>query len=218
MIKHPGLQLLLAFGFFILGLFIKLTYELHDDHDLNTIDERVLNSVADLRHETLTGAAIDITALGSGAVITLFTLLTILTFITLKDRLGAFQIALTSIGAGLWISSLKNILERQRPDVVSHLVSASGHSYPSGHTLAASAFYVALGLILCKHIPSYRGKIRIVFATISIAAIVGLSRIYLGVHYPTDTISGLLFGTSWALLLAACFTYYRLRQAVSTFE
>lgn len=206
--KRPRHQLLLAIAFFILGIFSKLTYEYYDDlDDISQIDKFITETIYSFRSELLNGPMVDITALGSTSVITIVTLFSIVTFLALKDRMAALQITITAIGAGLCSKLLKELVGRERPPQEFQLVKVWGYSYPSGHSLAGAAFFMALTYLLCRHIPGYRSRgILYVFCVILIS-LIGLSRVYLGVHYPSDTASGILFGTSWAFLVASLFSY-----------
>lgn len=206
--KRPRYQLLFAIAAFILGMFIKLTYEFYDDQDdISAIDAFITSAIYNLRTDALNGPMVDITALGSISVITIVTIVSVVTFLALKDRKAALQITITAIGAGLCSRIMKDLVARERPPVETQLVSVWGYSYPSGHSLAAAAFFLALTYLVCRHIPSYRGRTILYFLCITLICMVGFSRVYLGVHYPSDTVSGILFGSSWALIVASLFSY-----------
>jgi undecaprenyl-diphosphatase len=105
---------------------------------------------------------------------------------------------------GTWIleTATKNLIERIRPTEVAPLLEVSGYSYPSGHALAASALYLTMAIIAARHLRGRATKVLLVSATCLLVAAIGVSRVYLGVHYPTDVLSGVALGTAWALLLA----------------
>lgn len=211
-IRRPRYQLLFAIAAFILGMFIKLTYEYYDDlDDISETDAFITKTIYSLRTDVMNGPMVDITALGSISVITIVTIVSVVTFLALRDRKAALQLTITAIGAGIWSRVMKGLVGRERPPEEQQLVSVWGYSYPSGHSLAAAAFFLTLTYLVCRHIPSYRSRtILYVLCTILIC-MVGFSRVYLGVHYPSDTASGILFGSSWALLVASIFSYAEIR-------
>jgi len=95
---------------------------------------------------------------------------------------------------------LKEIFDRARPDLVAHSVEVSTTSFPSGHAMAAAVLYLTLGALLLPTQRSRARKIAIMAAAIGMTALIGISRVYLGVHWPTDVIGGWLAGAAWALI------------------
>jgi undecaprenyl-diphosphatase len=153
----------------------------------------------------LNGTAVDITALGSPALISLFTIIGLVTLTIKKDKMGALFLALNVIGSTLWMSVLKNIIARNRPTIIPRLIEVEGLSYPSGHSLVSTATFLSLAFLLCRHIHSKKLITSVLISTGFIIFLVAFSRLYLGVHYPSDVISGILFGISWVLWLTALF-------------
>jgi undecaprenyl-diphosphatase len=112
----------------------------------------------------------------------------------------AFLVAVTTGGQSLVNEILKWIFDRARPDLVAHGVETSSTSFPSGHAMAAAAVYLTLAALLVRTQKSRAAKIAIISAAVLIAVLIGISRIYLGVHWPTDVIGGWLAGAAWALI------------------
>jgi undecaprenyl-diphosphatase len=81
-------------------------------------------------------------------------------------------------------------------------------SYPSGHSLAAASLYLTVAILVCRHLQRTGHQIAILAMTFGIILLVGMTRIYLGVHYPSDVASGISLGAAWALLLAGCFSFF----------
>src|SRR5207253_1546946 len=100
----------------------------------------------------------------------------------------------------------KDLIERARPQVVPRLVVVAGYSYPSGHSLASAAMYLTIGILTARHLRSLRDRLILIGTTALLVVMIALSRVYLGVHYPSDVASGVCLGASWAFLLAALFS------------
>lgn len=185
-----------------LFVFGKLTFEfLLERRSLDAFDNSVVLWLARQRRPWLNGVAVDITALGSVTDIVLFTLVGLLALQIAKDRRGQLQLTLAMSGALLWMTLSKNLIERARPSSVPHLVVVRGFSYPSGHSTGAAALYMTLAMMAFRHAAGYRARAAILAATLVLTTLVGLSRMYLGVHYPSDVASGVMLGFAWALIL-----------------
>lgn len=148
----------------------------------------------------LPGVARDLTALGSAAVLTLMALL-VVGFLVLRRQYGAaLFVFVASLGGWLLSDGLKHIFGRVRPDVVPHLMEETSASFPSGHSMVSSVIYLTLGSLLAQIVARRREKIYFVHAAMLLTFLIGVSRVYLGVHYPTDVLAGWSAGTAWALL------------------
>jgi undecaprenyl-diphosphatase len=146
------------------------------------------------------GAALDITALGSATVIGL-TVIAVSGFLVLQGmwRNGLF-VAFASGGALVVNAGLKQFFQRARPDIVPHLRDVMTMSFPSGHALTSAVVYLTLGALTMRIAERRLTKFYCMAMAMLITVLVGASRVYLGVHYPTDVLAGWLFGLSWALL------------------
>ncbi len=145
-------------------------------------------------------AARDVTALGSVTVLGLVTAITA-GFLALdgKRRMAAFVCG--SVVSGLVMSAiLKDAFHRARPDLVPHAVYVSTESFPSGHSMMSAVTYLTLGALLSRSRERKRIKAYFLLLAVFLMLIVGLSRIYLGVHWPTDVLAGWTAGSVWALL------------------
>jgi undecaprenyl-diphosphatase len=148
----------------------------------------------------MVGAALDITSLGSATVLGL-TVFGVAGFLLLQGlwRRALFVMA-ASFGGWFLNGALKQLFQRPRPDVVPHLRDVMSMSFPSGHALQSAVVYLTLGA-LSMHIAERRlTKFYSMTIAMLATALVGVSRLYLGVHYPTDVLAGWLIGLSWALL------------------
>jgi undecaprenyl-diphosphatase len=108
---------------------------------------------------------------------------------------------ITSMGGGQLLNlTLKHAFARERPDTALHLVEVTSTSFPSGHSMASSIFYLTMGVLLARTAQRRREKAYFVGSAIMITFLIGFSRVYLGVHYPTDVLAGWSAGTAWAMV------------------
>ena len=187
------------------GMFVRITRELIEG-DVGAMDSAILLAVARRRTPWLTIAAVDVTALGSITLVVLFSAFTLVVLLVLRDRLGALQLLAASVGAGILTLVTKNIIERIRPEEAQQLIVVSGFSYPSGHSVSTSALYLTIAIIAGRHVQHTGARAAIFLAVSAVLFMVGASRVYLGVHYATDVVSGISLGAAWALLLGGFFT------------
>jgi undecaprenyl-diphosphatase len=169
-------------------------------------DERVLRALrrADdpgtpIGPTWLREAAVDITALGSGWVLGLV-VLAIVGFLALQGmhRTALFVLA-ASTGGSVLNAALKEVFGRPRPDVVPHLRDVLTLSFPSGHAMTSAAVYLTLGALLMRIAERRITKVYCMAMAMLVTLLVGSTRVYLGVHYPSDVLAGWLIGMSWAL-------------------
>jgi len=188
-----------------LGTFVRITRELIEG-DVSAMDSAILLAVAKKRTPWLTITAVDVTALGSITLVVLFSVFTLVVLLVLRDRLGALQLLTASVGAGILTLVAKNLIERIRPAEAQQLIIVSGFSYPSGHSVSTSALYLTIAIIAGRYVQHTGARAAIFVAVSAVLIMIGASRVYLGVHYPTDVVSGISLGAAWALLLAGFFT------------
>jgi undecaprenyl-diphosphatase len=146
-------------------------------------------------------AARDITALGGVAFLALLVTLIVIHFLLRgKWRTGAF-LAFVVIAGTLISNALKAFFDRPRPDLTG-IVHVATASFPSGHATVSAVTYLTLGVVLARASDTHRLKVFYIATAILLTGIVGLSRLYLGVHYPTDVAAGWAIGGAWAILCA----------------
>lgn len=153
----------------------------------------------------------DFTALGGMGVLTFLTL-SVAGFLVLtgKSRVALFLLA--AVFGGLLLSSLlKYGFNRPRPDLVAHRAFVYTASFPSGHSMMSAVTYLTLGALLTRVHRRRTEKAFFILLAVFVTVLVGVSRIYLGVHWPTDVLAGWTVGASWALLcwLAAGWLQHR---------
>lgn len=142
----------------------------------------------------------DFTALGSIPVLLWFAGATTGYLILLKKPRIALVVLITTLGAIAISSGLKEFIDRARPELVPHATVVYTASFPSGHSMHSSSVYLTLAALLVRVQGRRRLKTFILGFAIITIFVVGLSRIYLGVHWPTDVLAGWTAGTGWALL------------------
>lgn len=169
-------------------------------------DERVLRALRDADDPSkpigpawLPLAAADISALGSGWVLGLG-VFAIVGYLALQGmwRTAGF-VLVASVGGWMLNGWLKEIFQRPRPEVVPHLREVLSLSFPSGHAMTSAAVYLTLGAMLMRISERRATKIYCILAAMLVTTLVGATRVYLGVHYPSDVLAGWLVGMAWAL-------------------
>jgi undecaprenyl-diphosphatase len=148
----------------------------------------------------LSESARDITALGGGVVLMLATF-GVAGFLALDRRYSAMAFVLGAVFSGWGLSVLlKAAFERPRPELVPHLMRVYFSSFPSGHSMMSAVVYGTLGSLLSSLVTQRRLKFYFLALAAILAAMVGASRVYLGVHYPTDVLAGWSAGLAWSTL------------------
>jgi undecaprenyl-diphosphatase len=186
--------------------FAKIGGELAEG-DLHDIDRSLLLSLREPGNPAkalgplwLQVAARDVTSLGSPAVLTLLTL-GVLGFLALKRQWGNALFVLLSISGGAIVSSsLKDFMQRPRPDFAADVAQTQTYSFPSGHAFLSAVTFLTLGALLARVQEQAGLKAYMLAVAIALTILVGVSRIYLGVHWPTDVLAGWCAGAAWAIL------------------
>ena len=155
----------------------------------------------------------DYTALGGTLLRNLFALGAVAALLFLKLRREAVLLAATVVSGWIFEAVLKAIFDRPRPTVVPHLMAAGGYSFPSGHSFNSAVVYIAMALAFAAM--SARRAVRwcLIGCALVMTLLVALSRVWLGVHYPSDAIAGWLGGAGWAFLASA--VLYKPAKAVA---
>jgi undecaprenyl-diphosphatase len=151
----------------------------------------------------------DITSLGSFTVV-IVTTLVVIGYLVIDGKRAAALFVLISILGGIALSELlKHLFARPRPDLVAHLVDVQTTSFPSGHAMLSAVTFLTLGALLTRVQARRRVKIYLISVAILLTLLVGGSRVYLGVHWPTDVLAGWCAGAGWAM---ACWLVARWLQ------
>ncbi|WP_051329524.1 phosphatase PAP2 family protein [Geminicoccus roseus] len=144
----------------------------------------------------------DITALGGVPVLTL-TCAVVVGFLLILRRRAMALLVLVSAGGGTLLSfTLKMFFERARPDLVPHGVEVFTSSFPSSHAMMSAMIYLTLGALLTRVLPELRVRAYVMIVSLLLTMLIGISRVYLGVHWPTDVLAGWIVGSAWAMFCA----------------
>ena len=180
--------------------FIELLDEVNEG-DTQQFDEWMIRTLRE--HEGppwLQEVGRDFTALGGVAVLCVVTL-AVAGYLLLRKRYHAMWLVLAATGGGLVLSTaLKYFIARDRPALVEHKSTVYTSSFPSGHSMMAAVVYLTLGSLLARIMPGRLLKVYLLFLAMALTLLVGVSRVYLGVHWPTDVLAGWCGGLVWALL------------------
>jgi undecaprenyl-diphosphatase len=157
---------------------------------------------------------VDLTALGGGPFLALLTVAAA-GFLAAARKWGmAAFVVLAIAGGGLAANVLKWIFVRARPDLVPHLVSVDSASFPSAHAMNSAVTFLTLGVLLSRSLEDRRLKAYLMGVAVLLTLIVGFSRVYLGVHWPTDVIAGWAVGAAWAILCSLLAAWLQRRHTI----
>jgi undecaprenyl-diphosphatase len=176
------------------------------------IDNIIINSIQGLESPLFTIIMRFFTFLGSGSSIIILAIVSMLIFyLMFKIRSELLLFLLVLIGSNAFFITLKIIFHRARPDL-HRLIEVGGYSFPSGHSTNAVAVYGILTFILWRHISTRWGRTILVILSVFMILTIGISRIYLGVHYPSDVIGGYMVGGFLIIIAIWLYQYYKERQ------
>jgi undecaprenyl-diphosphatase len=207
-VARRGWIAILALLVLLLGIFafIRLADSVMEGRTQN-FDERILQLLRNpdrpaepVGPHWLGNTARDITALGSPAVLGLLTLSVCGCLLMQRKSRATVLVLLATVGGLILSTVLKYYFSRERPSVVPHLDDVITSSFPSGHAMMSACIYLTHGSLLMQMTPSWRMKLYFLGTAILLSGLVGLSRVFLGVHYPTDVLAGWCAGLAWALI------------------
>jgi undecaprenyl-diphosphatase len=172
-------------------------------------DERVLAWLSRYRSPTLDEAALEVTSLGNGIVLFALVLVASVFLWETKHRWSVYLLIIASLGGKVLNGVLKNLFDRPRPSIVDHIDVVHSLSFPSGHAMASLITYGSVAYLVARL--ETTARLRTTTWTVAVILImgIGLSRMYLGVHYPSDVIAGFVAGLAWLAFVASAFTAVR---------
>ncbi|WP_448795768.1 phosphatase PAP2 family protein [Brevundimonas sp.] len=146
-------------------------------------------------------AAGDVTSLGGIAVLGLFAIVAIGMLVILRKRLSALLLVIGLAGGVALSEGLKALFERERPPASYQAVETLNASFPSGHALLSTVFYLSVAVMMTRAFPKRRLKAYVLGVGMVFALMVGLTRVYLGAHWASDVMAGWCVGAAWAMAL-----------------
>jgi undecaprenyl-diphosphatase len=213
------LGVLVAFAIVIGGswAFIELADEVAEG-ELQAFDERVLLAMRDGSDPAkpwgppwFVETARDVTALG-GYFFLCFVTFSVALYLCTERKFHAMGFLLGAvIGGYIVMRILKLAFGRPRPDIVPHLSAALHQSFPSGHSMMSAVVFLTLGVLLSRLETTWRLKVYFLLLALFVTFIVGISRVYMGVHYPTDVLAGWACGFVWAAVCSLVARYLQSR-------
>jgi undecaprenyl-diphosphatase len=191
------------------------------DKRTQDMDERLLRLLRDPANPStprgpswVLNAMRDLTSLGSAPVLALF-VLAVAGSLVVRRQLHALALVLVATLGGEGLNLLlKDHFDRPRPDLALHLTQVNSPSFPSGHAMESAVIYFTLAALLARLVEPRRLKIYFLGLAALFSFLVGLSRVYLGVHYPSDVLAGWTAGIAWALLCWTVASYLQRKGSV----
>lgn len=142
----------------------------------------------------------DASALGGFLVLTLLTVGAVVTLWMEKHHAAAVWLTTAMLGAVGMSSLFKHFFARERPAIITADLLPTSFSFPSGHAFLSAAAYLTIGALLTRVLPKKRTRSFVLAMALLLTLLTGFSRVYLGVHYPSDVLAGWTLGLSWAAL------------------
>ena len=190
----------------LLFAFVSLAGEVMEG-DTQAFDTKILQALRDsadlskpIGPAWIEGSLLDLTSIGGPTVLGMVVLF-VAGFLVLQTRYRTAVVVLITTATGDVLNTvMKNLFNRPRPTIVPHLRVVYSTSFPSGHAMESAIVYLTLAAILMRASESRLTKMYILGIAVLMTALVGVSRVYLGVHYPTDVLGGWIVGFMWALI------------------
>ncbi|MFC4801830.1 phosphatase PAP2 family protein [Neobacillus sp. GCM10023253] len=181
-------------------------------HTIINFDRIIIYYVQGLEAPWLTNIMKVFTFIGGTIPAVIISLLSIIIlYKVFKHRSELVLFIAVILGANILFITLKQLFHRARPDL-HRLAEASNYSFPSGHATMAFALYGVLTFLLWRHISTHLGRTVLIIISVFMIVVIGISRIYLGVHYPSDIIAGYFISAFWLTLAIGFYQRYKERK------
>ena len=208
--KQLSLRLTIGFilcvGFGLLFGYFSSTIE---KDTLSSFDSIMITAIQGLELPWLTAIMKFFTWIGSGNVVGAITIIVfMLLYFVFKYRHQAFLLVVVIVGTVIFNHLLKMYFKRERP-VIYRILDAEGYSFPSGHTMMAFSLYVIIAYIAWRNVETRFGKFLLILFATFMTIMIGTSRIYLGVHFPSDIVGGLMASGFWVTIAITVYSVYQ---------
>ncbi|SDL56010.1 undecaprenyl-diphosphatase [Paenibacillus sp. OK060] len=201
--KNISIPLLVAAGCLIAFVSIALSIS---DNQIHTFDDTLIGWIQGMESPGMTRFMQLFTWIGSEVPVVVITILAMLVlYIYLRHKRELLFLACVIAGSTLLNALIKLVFQRARP-TINRIIEVSGYSFPSGHSMAAFSLYGGLAFLIWKHVPTATGRVLMIIVSAIFILTIGMSRIYLGVHYPSDVVGGYFLSGCW---LAVCIWFYQ---------
>lgn len=196
---------------FTLGLVFILCFAIDAilvrSNSIGWLDDSIISAIQGMESPRLTTVMKVFTTIGSGTIVAILALASMAFFyFVLGHRRELFLFFGVLLGNQLLNSLAKSIFQRERP-TLHRLIEETGYSFPSGHSMGAFSFYGILVYLLWRHLPSFWGRVILIAVGVLMILAIGISRIYLGVHYPSDVAGGYLAAGTWLAIAIGMFQH-----------
>lgn len=200
---------LLCIGFGILFGYVATAV---GNDSIRSFDRTIISAVQGQEAPWLTFIMKTFTWIGSAYVVAPVTLIGFLVlFFKLNRRPQAFLLSAVIVGTVVLNTVLKVYFQRERPEI-HRILDANGFSFPSGHTMMAFSLYSILGYIVWRNVKTRSGSFMIILTASIMTILIGVSRIYLGVHFPSDIVGGLLASGLWVTISVMVYSFFQHRH------
>jgi undecaprenyl-diphosphatase len=167
------------------------------------LDESVLRWMAAHRSSTLDAVMVEITALGTGTVVFMIVAVASLFLVLTQHKYSALLLLVSTFGGLVLNGVLKLGFNRPRPTIVVHAVQTVSSSFPSGHAMSSAIVYSTVAYLAARLHKRWWARVLVMAAALILIVLICFSRLYLGVHYPSDVFAGVLVGLAWAAFCMA---------------
>ncbi|MEH7177839.1 phosphatase PAP2 family protein [Neobacillus vireti] len=163
-------------------------------------DQNFIDTIGSYSSPTIDGFMLFVTEMGSKFMLSILLVISMIwLFVKRKDVWGMRLYFITVAGGGLLNLLLKNFFERERPNI-NRIIEADGFSFPSGHSMGSMTYYGFLGYLVLRSKRKPFSKLGLGILLSLVILLIGISRIYLGVHYPSDVLAGFIAGSVWLVI------------------
>lgn len=205
-----SIVLALLIGVTTLSLFGVIAWNTLIERSMVEFDDSVIGLVRSFASPYMDVVMVNITDIGSASVYGPLATFVLVVLLCLKRKYEAVTLALCVSGAALLNEILKQLFQRSRPDTLP-LIDIGGYSFPSGHAMVSLCCYGLLAFLCARNLASWRSRIIVFIITGIVVISVGISRIYVGVHYPTDVFAGFTLGATWLAFCIALLLWWEHR-------
>jgi undecaprenyl-diphosphatase len=211
--RWPALNIAFVFSVSVLMLifFAEMVYETLIRHQMDVFDNVLVWLVRYLANPELDRAMILTSEYGYGYPFWTIVIVVLLSLVVRRHWLEVAGFLLCLAGEAILNLGLKNLFERSRPELF-QVVAEAGYSFPSGHAMMSICLYGMVAFLITRHIRSWIWRLGGIIFAVALVATIGVSRVYLGVHYPTDVVAGFFAGGAWLALCISLLMWWECRS------